>query len=86
MVELEAGEYLAEWMRQLGPIRSNGMGLAIPDWKELTAFAEANGIDMLPWEARLLRSMCKAYLAGFNSGSEALSIPPMERGKEIEDE
>jgi hypothetical protein len=81
-VDLECGGYLIDIVNQIGPVRSNGMGLDIPDWKELVAFSEANDIDLEPWEYRLIRSMCRAYLSGLNSGKEALSIPPIERGKE----
>lgn len=73
-------------MQELGPVRSNGMGLSTPDWQELVAFAHATGVDFDGWEYQTLKRMCVAYLSGFNSGKEALSIPPMERGKEIEDE
>lgn len=85
LVEIDAGQYLIDIVHQLGPVRSNGMGLSVPDWSEIVAFSTANGLHLAPWEYRLIRSMCKAYLSGFNSGKEALSIPPMERGKEIEE-
>ena len=85
LVEIEAGQYLIDILHQLGPVRSNGMGLSVPDWSEIVAFATANGLPLDPWEYRLIRTMSKAYLAGFNSGREALSIPPMKRGKETEE-
>lgn len=83
--EIEAGEYLIEAMIELEPIRSNGVGLVVPDWQEILAFKDANELPLVAWENRLIRKMCKVYLSGFNSGKEALSIPPMERGKEIEE-
>lgn len=79
LVEIEAGDYLIEAMRELGPVRSNGMSLTIPHWQELEAFARSNGLDLRPWEFRAIRKLCAAYLSGFNSGKEALSIPPIER-------
>jgi hypothetical protein len=82
LVEVDAGQYLVNWMHQLGPVRSNGMGLSIPDWSEIMAFMIANGVRPEPWEARTLRAMCKAYLSGLNTGKEPLSIPPIERGSE----
>ena len=80
MVEISAGEYLLDVMQQLGPIRSTGMGLAAPDWQEITAFASAFKLHMEPWEYRLIRKMCGAYLREFNAGKEPLSMPPIERG------
>ncbi|WP_249740705.1 hypothetical protein [Agrobacterium rubi] len=79
MPEMEAGEYLLDTLKELGPIRSNGMGLVTPDWQEIVAFATANGLALHPWEFRTLKKMASAYLHGFNSGKEPLSIPPMER-------
>ena len=79
LVELEAGEYLLDTVQQLGPIRSTGMGLTIPDWQEMTAFAAASGLHLAPWEYRLVRKMCAGYLREFNAGKEPLSMPPIER-------
>jgi hypothetical protein len=86
MVELEAGEYLLNAVQELGPVRSNGMGLTAPDWTEITAFASSHGLDLIPWEFRAIRRMCIAYISGLRTGVEALSIPPMERGLENADE
>ncbi|KQQ72929.1 hypothetical protein ASF70_15775 [Rhizobium sp. Leaf321] len=79
LAPLDGGEYLLEAMRELGPIRSNGMGLTTPEWQEITAFASANGLRLAPWEYRAIRKMCSAYLSGLQSGKEPLSIPPNER-------
>lgn len=85
LVELEAGDYLLDLLQQLGPIRSGGMGLTTPDWQEVVAFASASSLDLEPWEYRLIRRMCAGYLREFNAGKEPLSIPPIERGNEVEE-
>lgn len=82
MPEIDAGEYLIEIMREMGPFQSNGMGLVVTPWAEMKAFAAAMRVDLEPWEFTLLRRMCAAYLSGYQTGREPLSIPPMERGKE----
>jgi hypothetical protein len=79
LVEIEAGDYLLDIMQQLGPIRSLGMGLMVPDWQEIAAFAEAFRLRLEPWEFRLIRRMCSAYLREFDAGKEPLSMPPIER-------
>lgn len=79
LVELNAGDYLLDALEELGPIRSTGMGLTTPDWQEMVAFAAANGAVFAPWEYRALKKMASAYLSGFNSGKDPLSIPPIER-------
>lgn len=82
MVDLDAGQYLLDALQELGPIRSTGMGLTTPEWQEIVAFANANGLDFAPWEFRIIRKMCSRYLAGYNSGKDPLSIPPIERESE----
>ncbi|MGQ3214792.1 hypothetical protein [Shinella sp.] len=67
-------------MQQLGPIRSAGMGLTTPDWQELVAFAGASRLALEPWEHRLIKRMCAAYLREFNAGKDPFCIPPVERG------
>lgn len=85
MVDLEAGEYLLDAVQELGPIRSTGMGLTTPDWQELTAFAYANGLTLAPWEFRIIKKMCGAYLREFRNGEDPFSIPPIDRDKEQEE-
>jgi len=84
LVPLEAGSYVLDIMQELGPIRSAGMGLMVPDWEEIAAFASAFRLPLEPWEFRLLRRMCSAYLREFNAGKEPLSMPPIERLSEQE--
>ncbi|MCR6502595.1 hypothetical protein MUO32_26565 [Shinella sp. CPCC 101442] len=79
MVELVGGDYLLDTLQQLGPIRNTGMGLTIPDWQELAAFGNACGLALEPWEYRLVRRMCSAYLREFNAGKDPFCIPPIER-------
>lgn len=82
LVELDGGDYLLDLMQQLGPIRSTGMGLTTPDWQELAAFAGASRLALAPWESRLIKGMCAAYLREYNAGKEPLSMPPIERDSE----
>lgn len=79
MVDLEAGGYLLDAVQELGPIRSTGMGLTTPDWQELVAFASANGLSLAPWEFRIIKKMCGAYLREFRAGEDPFCIAPMER-------
>lgn len=85
LVELKAGSYLLDAVQELGPIRSSGMGLTTPDWQEVVAFASANGLSFAPFEFRIIRKMCAAYLREFRAGEDPLCIAPIDRGKEIED-
>ena len=79
MVELEAGDYLLDLVQQLGPIRYTGMGMTVPEWHEVTAFAHAAGLSLAAWEYRLIRRMCAAYLREYSAGKDPLSMPPIER-------
>lgn len=58
------------------------MGLTTPDWQEITAFAAASGLALAPWEFRIIRKLCAAYLRELRAGEDPFCIPPIERGKE----
>lgn len=55
--------YLVEYLFEVGPTISTGMGPAIIGWRDLQAWQELVGIDLEPWEARLLRKLSSAYLS-----------------------
>lgn len=55
--------YLLEYLFEVGPTVSTGMGPAIIGWRDLQAWQEMVGIDLEPWEARMLRKLSSAYLS-----------------------
>jgi hypothetical protein len=55
--------YLVEYLFDVGPTVSTGMGPVIIGWRDLQAWQELVGIDLEPWELRLLRRLSADYLA-----------------------
>lgn len=66
--------YLANYLWEIGPVSSGGMGPAPITHMEIRAWQENTGIDLSSWEARTLRDLSGAYL-GQSSQSEDPSCP-----------
>ncbi len=74
---------------EIGLTEAAGMGSGPVSWQAIDAWCNRTGIDLLPWEAKLIRSLSVAYVAeGRNAESE--NCPPpwqaavTEREREIE--
>lgn len=64
----------------------DGMGGAQPlSWSEIASFSKLSGLSLEPWEARQLRSMSAAYVAGLASGSNPLRPSPVFADRPEED-
>lgn len=53
--------YLIEWLFEIGPVVPAGMGMASIGWRDLAAWQDVTGIELDPWEARLLRRLSAEY-------------------------
>lgn len=69
-VDLRISGYLLEAVNELGWASSSGMGPIPLPWGEIHAYAAATGQKLAPWEARALRMISEAYIAGYNYGEE----------------
>lgn len=79
MPDLEAGEYLVETLKLLGPTTFDSNGNEIPlSWPIVLAYGQATSILREPWEFTLLIQMSQAYLKGKISGADVLSMPPTD--------
>lgn len=56
-------QYLIEYLFEVGPTVSAGMGPSIIGWRDLQAWQDLVGIDLLPWEARIIRRLSADYLS-----------------------
>jgi len=75
--DLDADEYMPELMMEIGPVRSNGTGLAPTDWPVVAAFARVKALDH--HDTSTLAAMCWAYFSEFQAGEDPFRIPPIER-------
>ena len=55
--------YLAEWLFEIGPGISTGQGLIEIGWDTLSDWQRNVGVELLPWEARLLKALSRDYVS-----------------------
>lgn len=74
---------------EIGLTEAAGMGAGPVSWQAIDAWCNRTGVDLLPWEAKLIRSLSVAYVAeGRNAESE--NCPPpwrasvTDREREVE--
>jgi hypothetical protein len=70
---------------EIGLTEAAGMGAAPISWREIDAWCSRTGIDLDPWEARLIRSLSTAYIAEGHR-AEAETCPPPWRAPVTERE
>jgi hypothetical protein len=54
--------WLFEVLFDLGPTEPGGMGAAAIGWRSLDAWCSRTGVDLPPWQCRLLRRVSGEYL------------------------
>ncbi len=65
-----AGDYLIGYLFEVGPTGSNGMGATPITWTEIDAYCRRGGIDLAPWEARLIRRLSAEYVSEAHKATE----------------
>jgi len=76
---------------EIGITESNGMGATPLSWPTIDAWQRSVAIDLLPWEARLLRKLSEAYVAESRKAESENCPPPWrtavtQREREIEED
>lgn len=61
---------------EAGPVVSNGMGLSAISWRELQAWEHGTGIELQPWESRLIRMLSAEYVSTSRKATEPDCPPP----------
>lgn len=61
MPELTCGDYLVNFLYEVGPTMAAGMGAGPLTYSELEAWQRANGIELRPWESALMRRLSCEY-------------------------
>lgn len=83
--------HLVDRLVELGLTEAAGMGAAPVSWSTIGAWQSVTGIELAPWEARLLRQLSVEYLAE-GRRAESESCPPpwrapvTAREREVEEE
>lgn len=59
----QAGRQIVEHLLECGPALSGAMGAVPLTYGEIAAYQQAAGVDLTPWEARMLRRASLAYVS-----------------------
>lgn len=73
--EVSAGQYLVDYLLEVGPVSAAGMGSDRITCVEISKWMELIGITLAPWEVRLLRRLSGEY-AGESHRATAHDCPP----------
>ncbi len=65
---------------EIGLTGSTGMGPVPLCWLEIDAWSRQTGIELMPWEARLIRALSTAYIAEGRK-AESENCPPPWRAE-----
>lgn len=55
--------HIVDRLIEMGITEAAGMGASPLSWREIVAWQEGTCVRLAPWEARLIRTLSKAYLA-----------------------
>jgi hypothetical protein len=54
--------YLTDWLIEIGPLATGGMGPAPLDWSDIANWQSLVGIRLDAWEARTIRKLSREFL------------------------
>jgi len=57
------GAYLVQYLFDAGPVAHAGQGAVPLGWQDLQAWQQGTGIELQPWEARIVRTLSHAFVA-----------------------
>ena len=71
-----AARHLLDQFLELGPASRDASGLAPITFAEIGAWQAVAGIELLPWEARLMRRLSSAYVSQHALSAAPDALPP----------
>lgn len=74
--EVEGGQHLINYLFEIGPVLHSGMEAVPITQLELRAWQDNVGIDLHPWEVRLLKHLSHVYLAETHRARKPDCPPP----------
>lgn len=76
MPPLDEGGYLVSYLLEIGPTVASGMGAGPIEWPQINAWCDRIGVDLQPFEARLLRRLSGEYLVESHRAEKLGCEPP----------
>lgn len=72
--------YLVDWLMEIGPLSTGGMGPACLSWTDIRDWERLTGNQLDPWEARTLRRLSRDFVDQMNKAKEANCPAPYSSG------
>jgi hypothetical protein len=72
---------LVEWLMEAGPVMPSGYGPVGITWTELTSGQQRTGIELQPWEARLMVRLSREFASESIAAGKPNRPAPMEETK-----
>lgn len=79
---LECAEHIIDYLFDVGPVMSGGMGSIQLTNTELQHWQQNVGIRLQPWEARFIRNLSRDYLGETHRATEKGCPAPWQSGIE----
>ena len=68
--------HISDRLVEIGLVEANGMGASPLSWREIDAWCARTGVELLPWEARLIRRLSVVYVAEGRRAESENAAPP----------
>jgi len=80
--------HLLEYLWEIGPVEHGGMGMDPVSYREIESWRRGTGIELKPWELRMLRRLSQDYITELNQSaapdrSAPFGDPYMQFSREI---
>jgi len=61
--EVQNAEYIIEYLFEVGPSMSNGMGLCPISYTEIKAWMDATKTECSPWDVNMIRHLSRVFIS-----------------------
>ena len=78
MPPIECGEYLLQYLWEIGPTAAGAMAASPISHIEIAAWSMLVGIALQPWEARILRKLSREFAAELHRAEKMEAQAPWE--------
>jgi hypothetical protein len=82
---VDGAYYLIDYLMELGPANSNGMGLSPVSYSEIRDYSEITNTHLTPWDAHMLRHLSRVYVGQYNLSKEINTPAPYEEAMSLDE-
>lgn len=79
-----AADYLLDYLMEVGPANSNGMGIQPITYSEIKDWADVTSTEIAAWDAHIIRHLSRAYVNAYNEAKKPTAPAPYMEAQDIE--